>query len=93
MTDRESSPATPEPLPSLTAEARAKLEAENGVRQYDEMLKLVEDGLKRSRFSLRVSTLGALNREAVRWSGDQPGSSADCPNPHLEHRARAARGR
>ncbi|NVB41937.1 Fic family protein [Pseudenhygromyxa sp. WMMC2535] len=65
MSDRESVPEQSAPLPQLSPEERAQLEAENGVRQFDRMMEIIEAGLQGSRFRLRVSTLQNLNREAV----------------------------
>lgn len=55
MADRESLPGAEAPLAPLTSEQRAELEAENGIRQFDRMMQMIEAGL-RGGFRLRVST-------------------------------------
>ncbi|PRP99350.1 Fic family protein [Enhygromyxa salina] len=79
MTERESAPEGAEPLPSLTDDEKALLEAENGIRQYDRMVALVEGALAAARFRLRVSALIELNRLAVEGLEVDPGSLRSVP--------------
>lgn len=72
MADRESLPGAEAPLAPLTSEQRAELEAENGIRQFDRMMQMIEAGL-RGGFRLRVSTMQTLNREAVQGLEPNPG--------------------
>lgn len=68
MTDEErhSQPLSPEPLPDFSPEERARLEAENTLRQYDRMVELIEDHTRRQApFRLRVSVISELNRIAL----------------------------
>jgi Fic family protein len=63
--ERASQVAAKEPLPSLTEEQRARREAENGVRQFDRMVELIDEGIRANRYRFRVSTLMELNRLAI----------------------------
>lgn len=63
--ERASQVAAKEPLPALTEEQRASREAENGLRQFDRMVELIDEGTRASRFRFRVSTLMELNRLAI----------------------------
>lgn len=78
MADRESLPGEVAPLPQLSPEERAELEAENGIRQFDRMMEMVEAGL-RGGFRLRVSTLQSLNREAIQGLESNPGHVRTAP--------------
>jgi Fic family protein len=79
VTERESAPEDATPLPPLSDEAKALLEAENGIRQYDRMVELVEAALAAPRFRLRVSSLMELNRLAVEGLETDPGSLRSVP--------------
>jgi Fic family protein len=63
--ERASQVAAKEPLPALTDEQRAQREAENGLRQFDRMVELIDEGIRASRYRFRVSTLMELNRLAI----------------------------
>ena len=74
--ERASKPgATPEP-PQLTPEQIALREAENGLRQFDRLVSLVETAVApgAARFRLRPSTMMELNRVAVDGLLPGPGS-------------------
>lgn len=63
---RASRPEKPDALPELDDEQRAVREAENGLRQYDRMLQLIDAALGSTRpFRLRPSVLLELQRIAV----------------------------
>jgi Fic family protein len=53
---------------------KAELEAANGLRQFDAVRELVQEGLRASPFRLRPSVVQRLNRIAVRGLVDNPGS-------------------
>jgi Fic family protein len=63
--ERASQVAAKEPLPTLTEEQRAQREAENGFRQFDRMIELIDEGIRPSRYRFRVSALMELNRLAI----------------------------
>lgn len=63
--ERASQVAAREPLPTLTEEQRAQREAENGFRQFDRMIELIDEGIRMSRYRFRVSALMELNRLAI----------------------------
>lgn len=63
--EQASQVAAREPLPTLTEEQRAQREAENGFRQFDRMIELIDEGIRMSRYRFRVSTLMELNRLAI----------------------------
>ena len=60
----------------LSNEARAPLEAENGLRQFDEMIRMLEEYLndKNGRFELKPWQLQKLNRIAIDNLTDKPGA-------------------
>jgi Fic family protein len=64
--ERHSRPGTAVPLPALTEEERAAIEARNGLRQFDRMVELIDQCTGRGpRFRMRPSTIMELNRLAV----------------------------
>lgn len=63
--ERASQLAAKEPLPALSEEQRATREAENGLRQFDRMIELIDEGIRMNRYRFRVSTLIELNRLAI----------------------------
>ncbi|MGH1348892.1 MAG: hypothetical protein ACRBN8_45575 [Nannocystales bacterium] len=74
MSDERSSKLGDEaPFIEPDEEARAKLEAENGLRQYDRLVELIDAGLGR-RFRLRPSQMMELNRIAVAGLISHPGA-------------------
>lgn len=54
-------------------ETRARLEAENGLRQFDRLIEMIDAGIQK-RFRLRPSQLIELNRMAVEGLIENPGS-------------------
>lgn len=54
-------------------ETQARLEVENGLRQFDRVLQLIEEGVA-GRFRLRPSQMLTLNRLAVEGLVEKPGS-------------------
>lgn len=72
--ERESRPSDPLALPELTPDQRASREAENGIRQFDRLLELIDKGINLERFRLRISHLMELNRFAVEGLVDNPGA-------------------
>ncbi len=73
--ERASQPKSAVPPPQLSEQQRAEKEAENGLRQFDRMVELIEAALAApGSFRLRVSTLTELNRLAVDGLIKAPGS-------------------
>lgn len=70
--------AVPEQRPLSPAEM-ARKETENGFRQYDRMVELIEEGLRSERFLLRPWMIGELNRLAVDGLSDRPGNLRAAP--------------
>lgn len=71
--ERESKPEEKTPFVQPDEDTRARLEAENGLRQFDRLVEMIDAGL-RSRFRLRPSQLMELNRIAVEGLIEHPGS-------------------
>lgn len=74
--ERASKPGAAPALPELTPEQEALREAENGLRQFDRLVVLIESAIApgAARFRLRPSTLMDLNRIAVEGLQLGPGS-------------------
>lgn len=74
--DRSSRPGVVPPAPVLTDDEIARLEARNGLRQFDRMVQLIDAATAPGapRFRLRPSTLMELNRFAVDGMMVAPGS-------------------
>jgi Fic family protein len=78
--ERHSRPGKPVPLPTLTEEERAAIEARNGLRQFDRMVELIDQCTGRGpRFRMRPSTIMELNRLAVESLVDAPGAWRQVP--------------
>jgi Fic family protein len=76
--ERHSRPGKATPLPARTAEEIAAIEAQNGLRQFDRMIELIDQCTgKGPRFKLRPSTIGELNRLAVQGMVERPGMWRD----------------
>lgn len=74
MTEERSSAAdVPPPFVPPSPEDIALLEAANGLRQFDRLAEMIEEGIS-GRFRLRPSQLQELNRIAVDGLTDGPGS-------------------
>lgn len=71
--ERSSTLGDAAPFVEPDEETRAKLEAENGLRQYDRLVELVDAGLEK-RFRLRPSQMMELNRIAVEGLVSHPGA-------------------
>jgi Fic family protein len=71
--ERASKPGDQAPFVEPDEETRALREAENGLRQFDRLVELIDGGL-RSNFRLRPSQLMELNRIAVDGLIEHPGS-------------------
>jgi Fic family protein len=76
--ERHSRPGKAVPLPERSPEEIAAIEAQNGLRQFDRMIELIDQCTGRGpRFKLRPSTIGELNRLAVQDMVDRPGMWRD----------------
>ena len=74
MTDeRSSQPEAEAPFVEPDEETRARLEAENGLRQFDRLVEMIDAGLEK-KFRLRPSQLMELNRIAVDGLVPHPGT-------------------
>lgn len=74
MTEERSSAAdVPPPFIPPSPEDIALLEAANGLRQFDRLAEMIEEGIS-GRFRLRPSQLQELNRIAVEGLTEAPGS-------------------
>ena len=93
--ERHSRPGKVVPLPELTEEERAAIEARNGLRQFDRMIELIDQCTgKGPRLKIRPSTIMELNRLAVDGLVEAPGawrqveikitSSSHTPPEHLD---------
>lgn len=71
--ERASKPEEKTPFVEPDEDTRARLEAENGLRQFDRLVELIDAGLN-GRFRLRPSQLMELNRIAVEGLIEHPGS-------------------
>lgn len=71
--ERASKPEAQTPFVAPDEETRARLEAENGLRQFDRLVEMIDAGLS-GRFRLRPSQLMELNRIAVEGLVEHPGS-------------------
>jgi Fic family protein len=76
--DRSSRPGHRAAFVEPDDETRARLEAENGLRQFDRLAEMIDDGVK-GRFRLRPSQLLELNRVAVEGLIETPGQIRDFP--------------
>jgi Fic family protein len=73
--ERHSRPGKAVPLPERTPEELAAIEAQNGLRQFDRMIELIDQCTGRGpRFRLRPSTIMDLNRLAVEGLVQEPGA-------------------
>jgi Fic family protein len=93
--ERHSRPGKSTPLPERSPEEIAAIEAQNGLRQFDRMIELIDQCTGRGpRFKLRPSTIGELNRLAVQDMVERPGmwrdvsieitAAAHAPPHHLD---------
>ncbi len=92
--ERESRTQDNQPFVPPNEATRAKLEAQNGLRQFDRLIEMIDQGLAADRFRLRPSTLLQLNRIAVEGLIAVPGvfrqdqieiSSTDHRPPDPQH--------
>jgi len=73
--ERHSRPGKAVPLPNLTNEERASIEAQNGLRQFDRMIELIDQCTgKGPRFKMRPSMIMELNRLAIDGLVEAPGA-------------------
>jgi Fic family protein len=78
--ERHSRPGKAVPLPTLTEEERAAIEARNGLRQFDRMVELIDQCTGRGpRFRMRPSMIMELNRLAVESLVEAPGAWRQVP--------------
>ncbi len=86
MTDeRSSQPEAEAPFVEPDEETRARLEAENGLRQFDRLVELIDAGLAK-KFRLRPSQMMDWFRTRVPGVAAGSRSLAQTTSPHLRRR-------